>query len=60
MSFGRTNCISWSVVDMHGVQIAKLLFTDTNSLMYQIKTEDTYEDFGSDIKYLVLVIIRLR
>ena len=26
----------------------KLLFTDTSSLMYVIKTEDVYEDFSSD------------
>ena len=26
----------------------KLLFTDTDSLMYKIKTEDIYEDFNSD------------
>ena len=26
----------------------KLLFTDTDSLMYEIKTEDCYEDFSSD------------
>ena len=26
----------------------KLLFTDTGSLMYEIKTEDAYEDFSSD------------
>ena len=26
----------------------KLLFTDTASLMYAIKTEDVYEDFRSD------------
>ena len=25
--------------------IAKLVFTDTDSLMYEIKTEDVYEDF---------------
>ena len=27
---------------------SKLLFTDTASLMYAIKTEDVYEDFRSD------------
>ena len=30
---------------------AKLLFTDTDSLVYEIKTEDIYEDFDED-KYL--------
>ena len=25
----------------------RLLFTDTDSLMYEIKTEDVYEDFSS-------------
>ena len=27
---------------------AKLLFPDTDSLVYKIKTEDTYEDFYED------------
>ena len=27
---------------------SKLLFTDTDSLMYEIKTEDVYEDFRSE------------
>ena len=27
---------------------SKLLFIDTDSLMYEIKTEDVYEDFSSD------------
>ena len=27
---------------------SKLLFTDTNSLMYEIKTEDVYKDFSSE------------
>ena len=27
---------------------SRLLFTDTDSLMYEIKTEDVYEDFSKD------------
>ena len=27
---------------------SRLLITDTDSLMYEIKTEDVYEDFSSD------------
>ena len=27
---------------------SKLLFANTDSLMYEIKTEDVYEDFSSD------------
>ena len=27
---------------------SRLLFLDTNSLMYEIKTKDDYEDFSSD------------
>ena len=29
-------------------KISRLLFTDTDSLMYEIKTEDVYEDFSND------------
>ena len=29
---------------------SRLLFTDTASLMYEIKNEDVYEDFSSDKK----------
>ena len=29
---------------------SRLLFTDTDSLMYEIKTEDVYEDFIEDKK----------
>ena len=29
---------------------SKLLFTDTDSFMYESKTEDVYEDFSSDIE----------
>ena len=38
---------------------SKLLFTDTDSLMYDIKTEDAYEHFSRDKKRLILVIIRV-
>ena len=37
--------------------ISKLLFTDTDNLMYEIKTEDDYGVLNSDIAMLVLVII---
>ena len=30
------------------VNKSKLLFTDTGKLMYRIKTEDVYEDFGRE------------
>ena len=35
------------------------LFTDTDSLMHEIKTEDVFEDFSKDKKCLILVIIQL-
>ena len=35
---------------------AKLLFTDTDSVVYEIKREDVYEDFSGD-KNLILVTI---
>ena len=37
---------------------SRLLFTDTDSLIYEIKTEDVYEDFSNDKKCLTLVIIQ--
>ena len=37
--------------------ISKLLFTDTDNLMYEIKIEDDYGVLNSDIAMLVLVII---
>ena len=37
---------------------AKLLFTDTNSLIYAIKTEDVYEDFYQD-KYVCLILVTI-
>ena len=35
----------------------KLLFTETDSLMYEIKTEGVYEDFSSNRRCLTFVII---
>ena len=37
----------------------RLLFTDTDNLMYEIKTEDVYEVLVRIKKYLILVIIQL-
>ena len=39
------NCIKKKYGDK-----AKLLFTDTDSLMYEIKTEDFYKDISGDVK----------
>ena len=36
---------------------AKLFFTDTDSLVYEIKTEDIYEDFYGDRTCLILLTI---
>ena len=37
----------------------RLLFTDIDNLMFEIKTEDVYEDFSNNKKCLTLVIIQL-
>ena len=36
---------------------SKLLFTDTDSLIYEIKTEGVYEDFSSDKEILGLILV---
>ena len=38
---------------------SRLLFTDNDNLMYEIKLKDVYEDLVKMKKYLILVIIRL-
>ena len=38
---------------------SKLLFKNTDSFMYEIKTKDVYEDFNSNKQMFILVIIRL-
>ena len=35
----------------------KLLFTDTDSLMHEIKTEDVYEDFSSNEEFFFSINI---
>ena len=37
---------------------SKLLFTDTDSLMHEIKTENVYEDFSSD-NYLTTILDKI-
>ena len=37
----------------------RLLFTDTDSLIYKSETESVYDGFGKNKKYLILVIILL-
>ena len=34
---------------------AKLLFTDTDSLCYHIKTDDAYEDFNRDLTTVITI-----
>ena len=38
---------------------SRLSFTVTDSLIYEIKTEDVYGDFSNDKEMLTLVIIQL-
>ena len=38
---------------------SRLLFTDTDRLMYEIKTEGIYEEFNKGKKYRILVIMLL-
>ena len=38
---------------------SKQLFTDTNSLLCEIRTEDIYEDFSSIKKCFIFVIIQI-
>ena len=39
---------------------SRLLFTDTDSLIYETKTEDVNKTFCKEKKFLILVIIQLR
>ena len=50
----------YDYITNQNVNKSKILFTDTNSLMYEIQTEDVHEDFSS-IKeiFMISVIIRL-
>ena len=35
---------------------SRLLFTETNSLMYEIKTKNAYKDFSNDKEMIDLII----
>ena len=35
---------------------SRLLFTETNSLMYEIKTKNVYKDFSNDKEMIDLII----
>ena len=63
LKFHKSACIGMCILDLSKILMyefhydyiknkygskSKLLFTDTDSLMYEIKTEDVYEDFNSD------------
>ena len=61
MTLNRPIYVGFSILDLSKVLMyefhykyikskfdAKLLFTDTGSLVYEIKTEDAYEDFCQD------------
>ena len=37
---------------------SRLSFTDIDSLIYETKTEDVYEDFSKDKEILILAIIQ--
>ena len=38
----------------------QLLFTDTNNLTYEIKSEKVYEDFISGICSILVIILKIR
>lgn len=39
---------------------AELLFTDTDSLIYQIETDDFYQDIATDVKRKVMILRNIR
>ena len=62
VEFSILDLSKWLMYEFHYKYIkckfdATLLFTDTDSLVYKIKTEDVYEVFMKTKKYLPLVTI---
>ena len=43
--------IKWKIKNKYGSN-SRLLFTNTDSLMYEVKTEDLYDDFITDKEML--------
>ena len=69
-TFNKPICVGFSILDLskyfmyefHYKYLKskfddKLLFTDSDSLVYEIKTEDVYDDFYQDKNFFVLVTI---
>ena len=61
MTLNKPVCVGFSILDLNKLMMyrchykyiknkfdAKLLFTDTGSLVYEIKAKDVYEDFYAD------------
>ena len=59
LSLNKPAYVGMCILDLSKVygNKLKLLFTNTDILMYEIKTKDVYADFSKNKKCLILVII---
>ena len=48
ITLNKPICVGFTILDLSKLLMHCLLFTDTDSLVYEIKTEDIYEDFYKD------------